>query len=152
MTKREEIAARHGIPRLADKLVGETAEELEADAAAKAGVLRLLSPIDLNAEPPEPPEPPIEGVPTKDKPFSDYTAEEWDASHRDLNRAMRERERREQRQRREEEERFEAQANRTPDQELGDAIRASLQPGVKESVNHALLKSLHPDEGEGGKR
>ena len=152
MSRRDEIAARHGIPHLAHKLVGETAEELEADAAAKAGVIRFLSPLDLNVETPEPPEPPIEALPPKDKPFSDYTDEEWEASHLSLNRTMRERERREQRQRREEEEPFEAQANRTPDQELGDAVSGSLQPGVKESANRALLKSLHPDEGEGRDR
>jgi hypothetical protein len=149
MSRREETAARHGIRHLADKLVGETAEELEADAAAKAGVIRFLSPMDLNAEPPEPPEPPIEGVPPRDKPFDEYTDKEWKASHLSLDRVMRERAKREQRARREEQERFEAQANRTSDQELGDAVSASLQPGVKESATRALLERLHPDERRG---
>ena len=39
---REYIAERHGTPQLAPKLVGTTAEELEADAAAKAALLQVF--------------------------------------------------------------------------------------------------------------
>jgi hypothetical protein len=41
---RQAIAERHGVPGMAWKLVGETAEELEADAAAKAALLRVFQP------------------------------------------------------------------------------------------------------------
>ena len=44
---REAIADRHGIPQLEPQLVGETAEELEADAAAKAALLQVFSPSPL---------------------------------------------------------------------------------------------------------
>jgi hypothetical protein len=41
---RAEIGRRHRIPNLADQLVGETAAELEADAAAKAALLQVFTP------------------------------------------------------------------------------------------------------------
>jgi hypothetical protein len=133
-----EIASRYGIPHLAHKRVGETAEELEADAAAKAGLIRLLSPRDLNEEPPEPP---IEGLPPRDKPAHEYTPEEWEAQHAHTQQVVNRRERDEQAER----ERQEAQANRTPQQQMGDLASALLQPGVKQDAYRRLVESLHPD-------
>ena len=75
-----EIAKRHGIPHLADKLVGETAEELDADAEAKAALIRMVSPRDLNEPAYEPPEPEVEGVPPRDKPIGEWTDEQRAAS------------------------------------------------------------------------
>jgi hypothetical protein len=152
VTDRQAIAERHGIGHLSHKLVGETTEELEGNAAQTAGVIRMLTPRDLNEEQPEPPGPRIEGLPAGDKPVTDYTDDERAASHELHERRMREREQREQRERRQDAERFEVHANRTPDQEMGDAISASLQPRVKKSANRVLLKRLHPDEGGGGDR
>ena len=48
MADRNEIAAavaeRHAIPHLAHKLVGATAAELEADAAARAALIQMFQP------------------------------------------------------------------------------------------------------------
>lgn len=55
MADRADIARRHGIPHLADKLVGETAAELEADAAARAAVIQMLG-RPTEPEPVEQPE------------------------------------------------------------------------------------------------
>jgi hypothetical protein len=150
VASREEIARRHGIPDLAPKLVGETAEELEADAAAKARVIRMLSPRDLNEESPEPPEPEVEGVPPSDKPVSEWTEEERAAFHADHERKMRELEKRKAAEHREREERLIAEANKTDDQRLGDTVSGLLQPGVKDAANRALIRELHDLEGDEG--
>jgi hypothetical protein len=58
MADRADIAGRHGIAHLAHKLVGDTPEQLEADAAAKAALLQAFGLL----RPDQPaPEPPIEG-------------------------------------------------------------------------------------------
>lgn len=143
MADRQEVARRHGIPHLAHKLVGETEAELDADAAAKAGLIRMLAPRELNEEPPESP---IEGRPPRDKPAHEYTPEEWEAQHAHTQQVVNRREREEQ----EERERQEAQANRTPQQETGDLASALLQPGVKQDAYRRLVQTLHPDtEGDG---
>ena len=59
MTDRQEIAGRHGIPHLANELTGDTAEALEADAAAKAAIVEMFGgefnyPEPAKAEPAEP--------------------------------------------------------------------------------------------------
>lgn len=54
MADRKQIAARHGIPHLADKLAGDTAEALEADAAAKAAIVSLVGGELTYPEPVEP--------------------------------------------------------------------------------------------------
>jgi hypothetical protein len=142
LADRQDIAKRHGIPHLAHKLVGETEEELDADAQAKAAFIRMLSPRKLE----EPPEPPIEGLPSRDKPAHEYTREEWDAQHAQTQQVVNRREREERAGR----EHQEAQANRTPQQEMGDLASALLQPGVKQDAYRRLVQSLHPDtEGDG---
>jgi hypothetical protein len=148
MPDREEIAKRHGIPQLAAKLVGDTEPELEADAAAKAAVIRMFSPRRVDEEPLEPSEPEIEGLPPKDKPIAEYTDEERQALHASFDRTMREQAKRERRERREEVERRQAEANRIDAQRHGDAISAGLAPSVKRAANEALARALHP-EGEG---
>lgn len=110
----------------------------------------------FGARPAEQPEPPasrdrqsrlddaerkeVEGLPPKDKHVSDYTPAERDAQHAETARVLRQRERDEQAA----EERREAEANRTPDQLFGDALRASLQPGAKQARNRAFFELLHP--------
>lgn len=42
MPDRNEIAGRHGIPHLADQLVGDDKAALEADAAARAAIIDML--------------------------------------------------------------------------------------------------------------
>jgi hypothetical protein len=136
MADRAEIARRHGIGHLADKLVGETGAELEADAAARASIIRLFSPHDPEAPPP--PEPPVAGLPDKSKPAAEYTEAEWAATRENTLRILRDRDReREEQQRRED-----AERNRTPEQQTADSISASLQPGAKQARNVELLRSL----------
>lgn len=94
----------------------------------------------FGAKPAEQPEPPVEGLASKDKPFADYTDAERDAQHAETRRVLRQRERDEQAA----EERREAEANRTPDQLFGDALRASLAPGAKQARNRALFELMHP--------
>jgi hypothetical protein len=130
--------------------VGETAEEVDADAQAKAGIIRMLSPRELEAEPFEPPEPPIEGQPPRDKPVSEWTEAEAAAFHAEHERLMREREKAEAQAEAEAEKRRMAEANKTDDQRLGDTISAVLAPGAKEGANRALVESLHDLEGEEG--
>ncbi len=49
MAERRDIAKRHGLPpEFAEQLVGETAEQLEAFAAAVAAVRRLEAPPPVN--------------------------------------------------------------------------------------------------------
>lgn len=55
MSDRQEIAARHGIPHMADQLAGDTAEALEADAAARAAITEMLGgELTYPANTPEP--------------------------------------------------------------------------------------------------
>ena len=50
MIDREEVARRHGLPRgFGDRLRGATAEEIEADAAATAALLRPEDPSEAPA-------------------------------------------------------------------------------------------------------
>ncbi|CAN5794419.1 hypothetical protein BH24ACT25_BH24ACT25_04720 [soil metagenome] len=148
MTDRADIARRHGIEHLADKLVGDTPEALEADAAAKAAIIGMFAPRQLEEEQPEPAEPAVEGLPPADKPVAEWTDEESAAQHASFDRTMRERARREQREAREAEEREQAEANRTDDQRLGDAVVESFRPGVKQAGHAAFLRSLGVLEGD----
>lgn len=66
-----EIATRHGIPHLADQLTGDTADALEADAAARAAIIELLGGT-LNFTPTEKPEP---AEPEPDEDESEWTDE-----------------------------------------------------------------------------
>lgn len=145
---REDIARRHGIEHLADKLVGDTAEALEADAAAKAAIIGMFAPRQLEEEQPEPAEPAVEGLPPADKPVAEWTDEESAAQRQSFDRTMRERARREQRGAREAEEREQAEANRTDDQRLGDTLADALRPGAKARRNEAFLRSLGLLEGD----
>lgn len=143
------IARRHGIEHLAHKLVGTTAAELEADAAAKAALIRAFTPRRLDEQTPEPAEPPVEGLPERSKAIADYTPEESAAQRASFDRTMREQARREEAERREQEQRRQAEANRTDDQRLGDSVVEAL--GAKPARNAALLRSLgmlHGDEGQ----
>jgi hypothetical protein len=144
MGDRADIARRHRLPPShADKLVGNTAEELEADAAARAALVRALSPRRVDDGPA--PEPPVEGLPPKDKPIADYTEAEHEASLAEHMRVMREREREA-----EEERRRQADlANRTDDQRIGDWIAASGRPGAKQARNVEALRELGLLEEEG---
>jgi hypothetical protein len=142
---REEIAKRHGIGHLADKLVGETDAELEADAAARASIIAMFTPRELDVPPP--PEPPVEGLPAKDKPIADYTDEERAAVHADLDRTLRTQAKQQEREQREEAERSEAEANRTPEQEHADTIIAALHPDAKRARDAALVRSLLGEDG-----
>lgn len=128
MADRADIARRHRLPPShADKLIGDSPEALEADAAARASLVRALSPRRVDEGPA--PEPPVEGLPSKSKPIADYTSEEHEASHAEHLRLMRERER-------------EAEANRTDDQRLGAWIAETRRPGAKQAYNVELLRSL----------
>lgn len=61
MVDRREIAARHGIPDQADTLTGESRDELEADAAARAAIMGLFGHQPAVTEPvPVQPTPPAE--------------------------------------------------------------------------------------------
>jgi hypothetical protein len=142
---RAEIARKHGIAHLAHKLEGETAEELDADAQAKAALIRMLSPRALDQEPVEQPES-VEGMAPADKPFDQYTDDEREAQHEHTRRVI---ERREREQAEAERER-EAEADKTDDQLVGDTISALLQPGLKDAANQALVRQLHDLEGEEG--
>jgi hypothetical protein len=144
MADRQEIAKRHGIAHLADKLVGETADQLDADAQAKAALIRMLAPRRLDEEPVKQPES-VEGMAQADKPFDQYTDEEREAQHERTRRALDQRER----EQAEAEREREAQAN--PQQQVGDFASALLQPGVKQDAYRRLIESLHPEsEGEEG--
>ncbi len=135
MSDRSAICRRHGIdPRLADQLVGETAEELEADAAARAAIAQMFGGPQV--------EPPIEGLAPRDKPVAEYTEAEQDAQHESLERTVRERAESDEQNRLE----AQAEANRTDDQLLGDAIRASAAPGAKDAAQRDFLRSIHGDE------
>ena len=84
MPDRADIARRHGIPHLAEKLVGETAQELEADAAARAALLQMFGGLAPAEEPQaEEPQPTAEGdpLPPADKPFAEYSEADWAAVH-----------------------------------------------------------------------
>jgi hypothetical protein len=141
---RAEIARKHGIAHLAPKLVGETAEELDADAQAKAALIRMLSPRKLDEEPVEQPQS-VEGMAPANKPFDQYTDEEPEAQHEHTRRVL---ERRERAQAEAERER-EAQANRSPQQQVGDLASALLQPRVKQDAYRRLVESLHGSQAEG---
>lgn len=51
MIDKAKIARRHGIPEQADKLVGTTAAELEADAAARSAIATLFGRKSPEPEP-----------------------------------------------------------------------------------------------------
>jgi hypothetical protein len=141
MSEREQIAKRHGLPpRAAAGLVGETPEELEADAAAKTALIGMFSPHDPEAPPP--PVPPVQGMPPRDKQVADYTPEEWAAVEENTKRTMREREREEKQER----ERQEAEANRTEEQRFGDSVSSLLAPGVKQEQHAAIVRAIHGSE------
>ncbi len=149
MTDRADIARRHGLaPHIAEQLHGETAAELEADAAARASIAQMFTPRQLEEQQPEPVEPPVEGLPPADKSVSEWTDDERAAQHASFDRTMRERARHEQREAREAEEREQAEANRTDDQRLGDAVVESFRPGVKQAGHAAFLRSLGLLEGD----
>lgn len=90
MAEREEICRRHGIAeRFAPDLVGETAEELEADAAARAAIAAMVRPASLPAV--EEAQDVAEGalqvaedpeLPPRNKAFDEYSEDEWAATHR----------------------------------------------------------------------
>ena len=135
MSDRSDICRRHGLaPEIADQLVGETAEELEADGAARAAVAQMLGGPQV--------EPPVEGLAPGDKPVSEYTEAERAAQLESLERTVRERAESDEQNRLE----AQAEANRTDDQLLGDAIRASAAPGAKDAAQRDFLRSIHGDE------
>jgi hypothetical protein len=140
---REEIAGRHGIPQLAHTLVGETTEELEADAEAKARMIRMLSPRRLDEDPVEQPEA-VEGMAPAEKPFDQYTDEEREAQHEHTRRVLIQRER----EQAEAEAERQAQENRSDEQRFGDHIGQLLRPETKRASNEALICSLLPEEPE----
>jgi|GEM_PF-6121353 len=148
MADREDIARRHGIEHLADRLVGDTPEALEADAAAKAAIIGMFSPRQLEEQQPEPAEPPVNGLPPKDKPVSGWSDEESAAQRQSFDRTMRAKADREEREAREQEQREQAEADRTPDQLLGDAVVDALRPGAKQAGHAAFLRSLGVLEGD----
>ncbi len=103
----------------------------------------MPAPLDLTEELEEQPEPPIDGLPSKDKPISEWTSKESEAQHRSFERTMREKARREAREQREEQRRIEAGVNRTSAQRLGDAIAAAGVPEAKAAQQAAFVASLH---------
>jgi hypothetical protein len=104
----------------------------------------LFSPRDLN-EPVDEPEPEIEGLPAKDKPTSEWSAEESEAQRASFDRTMREAAKRDERKEREEKQRLEAEANRTDAQRHGDLLSAMAQTGWKAERNRAFLSAVHPE-------
>ena len=65
-----------------------------------------------------------------------------------FDRTMREKARREQREAREAKEREQAEASRTDDQLLGDAVVESFRPGAKAARNAAFIRRLYGLEEE----
>ena len=145
---RLDICRRHRLPeQMAAGLVGQTAAELEADAAAKASILSMFGPRALGEELTQPAEPPVEGLPPKDKPASEYSEAEWQAQHEHTRRALRERASQEQREREAGAQHLEAEANRTPEERHNAFILGAISSD-KRTQHEALIRSLHPSEEE----
>jgi hypothetical protein len=137
---RPDIARRHRIPHLADALVGTTAAELEADAAAKAALPRALG--HREPEPSEPASEPIEGLPPADLAFDAYTPEHWRAVHAEAERNLAHRPRRDDEERKQEDERLDAEAKRTDAERHADLIVGALGQSKREQ-DAAFIRSIH---------
>ena len=111
------------------------------DKAGGEAIIRALTPREPDEQPPEPP---VEGMPARDKPASEYSEAEWEATREHTRRTLRLRDRDHEQDR----QRQEAEAARTDEQRLGDAVISQLSSAAKRAREAGLVRSIHPDGGE----